>query len=240
MRVLLFVLLLAVTPRDDKEDLKKAREKTAALSSYMVQWHEEWTLLERPRTQGGSSEYVAPDLITFKTGLTEIVKKGDAAMSKTKKGWVKAEEDTRAKSTAAGLKPAHEFLPALFDKIDAPKKGKASDHNKIKCTAYSGTLSGDALRDVLKAWIARLTLPERAIDWANSKTDVEILVNTKEPWVEKITIQGDLKTIAQGVAGVSTVPFKRTIEYFNHNNDKPDIDPEVRKSLGIEEAGDKR
>jgi hypothetical protein len=229
------LMALCLLLRDEKDDLKKAHEKTAALKSYFTQWTEEVSLTGNARPQSGAGEYVAPDLVTYRTGIVEIIKKGDKAMCKGKDGWVKAEEDRRSKPIAAALRPAHEDVKRVLDAIEKPKKGKDAEHQKIKCKVIAGALSGDTLKEIVGTNNRNLGTLARAIDWTSSSGKAEVFIDSKNGWLVKVAVDGTLKAVSFGGQGGRDVPYKRVVEFLEHDKAKPSIVPEVRKELGIPE-----
>ncbi len=238
MKHALALVLLFLPLRDEKEELKKALEKTAAAKSYFCQWSDELALMGNARPISGATEWQAPDLVTWRTGLTEIVKKGDVAMSKGKDGWVKADDERRGKAIAAKLKPAHETAKEIVEKIDDPKKGKEAEVNKVKYKVISGTLAGEVLKGLVIAARPTMGMVANAIDWKESKAGVDVLIDKKSGRIFRIAIAGDLKAVPlpiKGASGSNTVAYKHSLEFLEYDTSKPMIDPEVKKTLGIED-----
>ncbi len=237
MKHALLAALALFLVRDEKDDLKKALEKTAAAKSYFSQWSDEIALMGNNRPVAGAGEFVAPDLVTFRTGITDIVKKGDKAMCKSKDGWVDAAKDRRNKALAESLKPAHESARAIIEKLADLKKGKEQEVAKVKYRVIAGTLAGDALKEVAKAGRPNFGMLANLIDWKNSKAGVDVLIDKKSGRLFRIAIAGDLKTVetpfSRGQA--ETVAYKHSIEFLEYDTAKPSIDAEVKKALGIEE-----
>jgi hypothetical protein len=236
---LLTAVLFGVAAGDEKDDLKKALEKTAAAKSYFSQWSDEIALMGNNRPVSGAGEFVAPDLVTFRTGITDIVKKGDKAMCKAKDGWVKAEEDKRNKALAASLKPAHEEARSILEKLEEPKKGKEAEVAKVKYRVVSGSLSGEALKEVAKAGRPNFGTLAAAIDWKSSKVAVDVLIDKKSGRLFRIAMAGDLKLvplpIGGGRGGSESVGYKHSLEFLQYDEAKPSIDAEVKKALGMED-----
>lgn len=238
MRTLLAVAAALLVPHpDEKDDLKKACEKTAGLASYFYQWELQTTVKDRVGKQAGAGEYAAPDLLTVRTGILEVVKKGDRARVRATKGWENPEDDPKLKEAADSLRPPHEMVAYVVDSLEKPKREKEVDLRKVKCRAWRGTLDGDGLKGLLKAGGGNLEALEKLIDWKASKTSVQILVEPAGGRLVRMTVESELvpDPKAEGGKNAPPVKMKRVVEFMELDAAKPSIVPEVKEALGIKE-----
>ena len=238
MRTTLAVLVALLLPRaDEKDDLKKAYERTAGLKSYFYQWELLTGVKDRVGKQAGAGEYVAPDLLTVRTGILEVVKKGERSRVRATKGWEDPGDDPKLKDAADRLTPPHELVGYVIESLEKPKREKDAELRTVKCRAWRGTLDGDGLKGLLRAGGGNLDALEKLIDWKASKTSVQLLVEPAEGRLVKMTVESELvpDPKAEGGKGAPAVKMTRTVEFMELNAAKPSIVPEVREALGIKE-----
>ena len=147
MRTTLAVLVALLLPRaDEKDDLKKAYERTAGLKSYFYQWELLTGVKDRVGKQAGAGEYVAPDLLTVRTGILEVVKKGERSRVRATKGWEDPGDDPKLKDAADRLTPPHELVGYVIESLEKPKREKDAELRKVKCRAWRGSSAGTTNR----------------------------------------------------------------------------------------------
>jgi len=187
--------------------------------------------------QAGAGEYVAPDLLTVRTGILEVVKKGERARVRGAKGWQDPGEDPNLKEASDRLTPPHELVGYVVESLEKPKREKDVELRKTKCRVYRGTLDGDGLKGLLRAGGGNLDALEKLIDWKASKTSVQLLVEPVEGRLVKMLVESELvpDPKAEGGKGAPPVKMTRTVEFLELNAAKPSIVPEVREALGIKE-----
>lgn len=228
----LLALLLAFA--DAGDDLKKAIARTAELGSYFYQWEIETTSRGKPRRTAGAGEYVAPDLLTLRTGILELARKGDRARVKAKEGWVAPEKEPAAQPLLANLKPPHELLAGVLGKAERLSSGKDAECHKVNCKVVRGRISGDALRELVRSGSTNFELFENLLDWEESAASVEAFIDAKNGWLVRVTVAGELKPNLPE-AKRSVVPYKRRVDLLEPGTAKPSLPPEVRKGLGLDD-----
>jgi hypothetical protein len=236
MKTALAALAVLLLPAgEEKDELKKAYEKTASLSSYFYQWELQTLVKGRAGKQAGAGEYVAPDLLTARTGVLEVVKKGGHAMVRGPKGWVKPEDDPKLQEAADLLKPPHDLVAFVVESLQAPKREKDGEVRKAKCRVTRGTLDGDGLKGLLRAGGGNLDTLEKVIDWKASKTSVQLFVETAGGRLVKMVVESELVVSPDVAKDQPPVALTRVVEFMELGTAKPSIVPEVRQALGIEE-----
>jgi len=231
---ILLVALLA-PPGQEKDELKKAFDKTAGLSSYFYQWELQTRVQGQGSKQAGAGEYVGPDLLTARTGVLEVVKKGTRAMVRGPKGWVKPEDDPKTQEAAELLKPPHELVGFVVDSLQSPKRGKDAEIRKAACRTYRGTLDGDGLKGLLRAGGGNLDQLEKLIDWTASKTAVQLFIESAGGRLVKMVVESELVISPTAAKDQPPVAVTRTVEFLELGTAKPSIVPAVREELGIGE-----
>jgi hypothetical protein len=231
---ILLVALLAPQGQE-KNDLKSAYEKTAGLSSYFYQWELQTRVQGQASKQAGAGEYVGPDLLTARTGILEVVKKGDRAMVRGPKGWVKPEEDPKTRDAAELLKPPHELVGFVVESLQSPKRGKEAEVRKAACRTFRGTLDGDGLKGLLRAGGGNLDQLEKLIDWTASKSSVQLFVETAGGRLVKMIVESELVIPAKVAKDQPPVFVTRTVEFLELGTAKASIAVEVKQELGIGE-----
>jgi hypothetical protein len=229
------LLLLGLSPLDDKDDLKKAFDKTAALTSYFYQWELTTSVKERSDKLAGAGEFVAPDLLTARTGILELVKKGDRTMARGAKGWVKTDDDSKLKTEAEKLRAPHEIVGYVVDSVEKTAREKDADVRKAKCRVFRGSLDGDGLKGLFRAGGASLDALEKVIDWKASTTTVHLWVEAAEGRLVKMVVESELVISPEVAKNEPSVKVKRTVEFMELNAAKPSIVPQVKEALGIKD-----
>jgi len=236
MKTAIIALLALVAPGgEEKDELKRAYEKTASASSYFYQWELQTLVKGRAGKQAGAGEFVAPDLLTARTGVLEVVKKGDRAMVRGPKGWAKPEDDPKLHEAADQLKPPHELVAYVVESLLTPKREKDAEVRKAKCRVVRGSLDGDGLKGLLRAGGGNLDQLEKVIDWKASRTSVLLFVETAGGHLVKMSVESELVVSADVAQGQPPVVMTRIVEFMELGEAKPSIVPEVKRALGIEE-----
>jgi hypothetical protein len=236
MKTTITALLVLIAPRgEEKDELKKACEKTASASSYFYQWELQTLVKGRAGKQAGAGEFVAPDLLTARTGVLDLVKKGDRAMARGPMGWVKPEEDPKLQEAADHLKPPHELVAYVVESLLTPKRDKDAEVRKAKCRVVRGSLDGDGLKGLLRAGGGNLDQLEKVLDWKASKTSVQLFVEIQGGHLVKMSVESELVISPDVAKGQPPVVMTRVVEFMELGEAKPSIAPEVKAALGIEE-----
>lgn len=236
MRTAAFLVVALLAPRgQEKQDLQKAFEKTAALASYFYQWELQTKVQTQLSKQAGAGEFVGPDLLTARTGVLEVVKKGARSMVRGPKGWVKPEDDPKTQEAADLLKPPHELVGFVVESLQSPKRGKDTEVRKAACRTFRGTLDGDGLKGLLRAGGGNLDQLEKLIDWTASKTSVQFYVEAAGGRLVKMVVESELVISPEAAKNQPPVGVTRTVEFLELGTAKPSIVPAVKQELGIGE-----
>ena len=229
-----FLAAAVLAAADEKDDLRKAFEKTAALGSYFYQWELTTSVKDRSDKLAGAGEFVAPDLLTARTGILELVKKGERAMARGAKGWVKPENDAKFKAAAENLRPPHQIVGYVVDSLEKAKREKDGEIRKATCRVVSGSLDADGLKGLFRAGGGSLDSLEKVIDWNASTTSVQLWIDADGRRI-KMAVESKLVISHDVAKNEPPVRVNRTVEFMELNTAKPSIVPEVKDALGIKE-----
>lgn len=216
MRCSGLVALLALPAfADDKEDLKKACDRLGTAPSY------HWRLTAQDDRRAG--EYLAPDVLTLRTALVEIARKGDRALAKHKTDWVdiKDHPDPTVRDAAARLDPPHKNVKSLIEGMD-------------RITRDGETYTSPVTPGGLKGFLGPTFPPSfvETVDWNDSTGSAEILLDKDSGHIRKIRLVARLRVNPLGSKS-EIMALDRTVEFFDLGQARLDLPEVVKRKLGI-------
>lgn len=233
MKLLGAGLGLLLAAGEEAEEIKKALARTGELKSYFYQWEVVTTSGGRPRRVSGAGEYVAPDVVTLRTGVLEIAKKGSRALVKGKDGWAAPAEGDRAGELAGNLKPPHEAFAPVLARLSKPARGKDQERQGAPCRVIRGEVSGEPLKEAVRGVSTNFETFEALIDWEASRASVEVWIGAKDGRLVRVALEGSLKLALEEKAG--PIPYARNVEILEPGAAKLSLSADVRRKLGIED-----
>lgn len=209
--------------------------KAARLWADVKSYH--WRIQVKNHTaktdDGRAGEFLYPNIITFRKGVTEIAKRRDKAMVNQGKGWKPVEEikSREIHAIVEKLDPPHEELANLSAWIEKPKEAKKpEDVDGVSCRVYTGGIRSEHL----KSCALRAIRPqsEKLVVWPESRGTARVFVSRDDRRIRKILFQYEFKV--RGFAGrMSEIRLDEEIYFFDYDTVKLDLPEEVKKALDI-------
>lgn len=224
----LAVVLLGIL-QQDRENLLTGIGRLMEQKSY--RWSRAVRMADQEQVFTGV--YVSPDLVTLRTASREVVVKGDKAAVKSGMDWRPKDKlkDRVAQRLVKELKPPHEHLARLVEKLEKVCRGEEQEIERVKCSSFQGTVAGDALKEIVIESLHDLASLGSMIDWTASTAKIVIYVGPKDLLPRKVE-QETTFVFHRNASG----PIIQTIvtEYREFDKVTLTLDAQAREILEIE------